>query len=130
MKANFFVWFSEGTALPAGSNFSLVELEIATDNYKQLLGRGGFGEVFYGQLPSGKEVAVKKLVSGSQQGAEEFFNEVCNMAYIPYVVSLLLMAKTNLHCMFFRSNCFSSGIYKHGSFSFNLSIAFLVDFCR
>ncbi|CAK9274201.1 unnamed protein product [Sphagnum jensenii] len=67
---------TEGTALPPGSNFSLAELEIATDNYKQLLGRGGFGEVFYGQLPSGKEVAVKKLVSGSQQGAEEFFNEV------------------------------------------------------
>ncbi|CAN5951258.1 unnamed protein product, partial [Sphagnum jensenii] len=67
---------TEGTALPAGSNFSLVELEIATDNYKQLLGRGGFGEVFYGQLPSGEEVAVKKLVAGSQQGAEEFFNEV------------------------------------------------------
>ncbi|CAM6048068.1 unnamed protein product [Sphagnum compactum] len=67
---------AEGTALPPGSNFSLVELEIATDNFKQLLGRGGFGAVFYGQLPSGKEVAVKKLVSGSQQGAGEFFNEV------------------------------------------------------
>ncbi len=82
------MWFSEGTALPPGSNFSLVELEIAT---------GGFGAVYYGRLPSGKEVAVKKLVSGSQQGAGEFFNEVCNMAYIPYIVSLLLMAKTNLH---------------------------------
>ncbi|KAH9558505.1 hypothetical protein CY35_06G012500 [Sphagnum magellanicum] len=67
---------AEGTALPPGSSFSLVELEIATDNFKQLLGRGGFGAVYYGQLPSGKEVAVKKLVSGSQQGAGEFFNEV------------------------------------------------------
>jgi hypothetical protein len=105
------VWFSEGTALPPGSNFSLVELEIATDNFKQLLGSGGFGAVFYGRLPSGKEVAVKKLVSGSQQGAGEFFNEVCNMAYMPYLVSLLLMARTNLHCFLFWSKCYSSRIY-------------------
>ncbi|CAM6021721.1 unnamed protein product [Sphagnum balticum] len=70
------VEIAEGTALPPGSNFSLLELEIATDNFKQLLGTGGFGAVFYGRLPSGKEVAVKKLVSGSQQGAGEFFNEV------------------------------------------------------
>ncbi len=105
------MWFPEGTALPPGSNFSLVELEIATDNFKQLLGSGGFGAVYYGRLPNGKEVAVKKLVSGSQQGAGEFFNEVCNMAYIPYIVSLLLTAKTNLHWFLFWSRCYSSRIY-------------------
>ncbi|PQM34247.1 proline-rich receptor-like protein kinase PERK15 [Prunus yedoensis var. nudiflora] len=41
-----------------------------------LLGQGGFGYVHKGVLPSGKEVAVKQLMTGSRQGEREFQAEV------------------------------------------------------
>nr|GMC81477.1 cysteine-rich receptor-like protein kinase 10 [Ipomoea batatas] len=50
----------------------------ATDNFSDLnkLGEGGFGPVFKGKLPDGKEVAVKRLLTSSEQGSEQFINEV------------------------------------------------------
>ncbi|XP_057796273.1 G-type lectin S-receptor-like serine/threonine-protein kinase At1g11330 isoform X3 [Salvia miltiorrhiza] len=41
-----------------------------------MLGEGGFGPVFKGQLPNGQEIAVKRLARSSNQGVEEFTNEV------------------------------------------------------
>ncbi|KAK7353442.1 hypothetical protein VNO80_18889 [Phaseolus coccineus] len=41
-----------------------------------LLGEGGFGYVYKGVLPCGKQIAVKQLKSGSQQGEREFQAEV------------------------------------------------------
>ncbi|KAL0284870.1 UNVERIFIED_CONTAM: G-type lectin S-receptor-like serine/threonine-protein kinase [Sesamum angustifolium] len=40
------------------------------------LGQGGFGPVFKGKLPNGQEIAVKRLARSSNQGLEEFMNEV------------------------------------------------------
>ncbi|XP_050379284.1 G-type lectin S-receptor-like serine/threonine-protein kinase SD1-29 isoform X2 [Argentina anserina] len=40
------------------------------------LGQGGFGPVYKGMLPEGKEIAVKRLSSSSGQGVEEFKNEM------------------------------------------------------
>ncbi|XP_050371725.1 uncharacterized protein LOC126789568 [Argentina anserina] len=53
-------------------------LLIATDNFSitNKLGQGGFGPVYKGMLPEGKEIAVKRLSSGSGQGVEEFKNEM------------------------------------------------------
>lgn len=56
--------------------YSLAEVLSATENYKKQIGRGGFGPVFYGRFPDGKEVAVKELDQTSRQGQSEFFNEV------------------------------------------------------
>lgn len=42
----------------------------------ELLGRGGFGDVFKGTLPNGNFVAIKFLNEGSRQGDAEFLNEV------------------------------------------------------
>ncbi|XP_028126015.1 cysteine-rich receptor-like protein kinase 15 isoform X3 [Camellia sinensis] len=58
--------------------FDLVTLSAATDNFSDSnkLGQGGFGPVYKGQLPDGKEVAVKRLSSVSEQGLDEFTNEV------------------------------------------------------
>jgi hypothetical protein len=34
----------------------------ATNNFSKVLGEGSFGVVYYGKLPNGQEVAVKKVV--------------------------------------------------------------------
>ncbi|WCJ21940.1 Cysteine-rich receptor-like protein kinase 10 [Euphorbia peplus] len=58
--------------------FDLRALQIATNFFSELnrLGHGGFGPVYKGLLPSGQEVAVKKLSLSSRQGLREFTNEV------------------------------------------------------
>ncbi|GLT86237.1 hypothetical protein SLE2022_043900 [Rubroshorea leprosula] len=59
-------------------SFSYEELAAATEGFAQsnLLGQGGFGYVHKGVLPSGREIAVKSLKSGSGQGEREFQAEV------------------------------------------------------
>ncbi|MQL84469.1 hypothetical protein Taro_016954 [Colocasia esculenta] len=73
--------------------FSLSTLRAATDNFSDvnLLGRGGFGTVYKGFLPTGQEIAVKRLVAGSGQGVEELKNEVVLLAKLQHknVVRLL-----------------------------------------
>nr|CDM80305.1 unnamed protein product [Triticum aestivum] len=63
------------------SEFTLFEFSKilhATHNFSKenLLGQGGFGPVYKGQLPDGVEIAVKRLASHSGQGFTEFKNEV------------------------------------------------------
>jgi hypothetical protein len=57
--------------------YSLVEVVVATNNFKTMIGKGGFGPVYYGKLEDGKDVAIKELDVKSTQGPSEFFNEVC-----------------------------------------------------
>ncbi|CAA7054336.1 unnamed protein product [Microthlaspi erraticum] len=58
--------------------FDLGMILIATDEFspENKLGQGGFGSVYKGILPSGQEIAVKRLAGGSGQGDLEFKNEV------------------------------------------------------
>ncbi|XP_022954619.1 G-type lectin S-receptor-like serine/threonine-protein kinase At1g11330 [Cucurbita moschata] len=54
------------------------KLAIATNNFalSNKLGQGGFGPVYKGKLLNGQEIAVKRLSRASNQGYEEFMNEV------------------------------------------------------
>ncbi|XP_047155540.1 G-type lectin S-receptor-like serine/threonine-protein kinase At4g27290 isoform X1 [Vigna umbellata] len=58
--------------------FEIGMIEAATGNFSNYnkIGEGGFGPVYKGQLPSGQEVAVKRLSENSGQGPQEFKNEV------------------------------------------------------
>ncbi|KAF0924220.1 hypothetical protein E2562_008517 [Oryza meyeriana var. granulata] len=58
--------------------FTYEELYQITDGFsaQKLLGEGGFGSVYKGLLPDGKEVAVKQLKDGGGQGEREFQAEV------------------------------------------------------
>ncbi|BAT94010.1 hypothetical protein LR48_Vigan02g231200 [Vigna angularis] len=58
--------------------FELVKIEAATNRFakENMIGKGGFGEVYRGIFSDGKEIAVKRLTGSSRQGAVEFKNEV------------------------------------------------------
>ncbi|XP_038721934.1 proline-rich receptor-like protein kinase PERK9 [Tripterygium wilfordii] len=58
--------------------FTYDELVKATNGFsaQNLLGEGGFGYVYKGYLPDGREIAVKQLKIGGGQGEREFKAEV------------------------------------------------------
>lgn len=58
--------------------FNFRAIAAATNNFSEsnILGKGGFGNVYKGTLEDGKEIAVKRLRVGSVQGAVEFKNEI------------------------------------------------------
>ncbi|CAJ2648784.1 unnamed protein product [Trifolium pratense] len=65
-------------------NFSC--MSVATNNFSEenKLGQGGFGPVYKGKLPSGEEIAVKRLSRRSGQGLEEFKNEMMLIAKLQH----------------------------------------------
>ncbi|XP_039161382.1 probable LRR receptor-like serine/threonine-protein kinase At1g67720 [Eucalyptus grandis] len=62
--------------------FMLSEIEEATNKFEKKIGSGGFGDVFYGKLKDGREIAVKVLTNDSYQGKREFLNEVTLLSRI------------------------------------------------
>ncbi|GMI84365.1 hypothetical protein HRI_002105800 [Hibiscus trionum] len=66
-------------------NFSCIK--AATNNFsnENKHGEGGYGPVYKGKLPKGQEIAVKRLSKSSNQGFEEFKNEVTLTARLQHV---------------------------------------------
>ncbi|RWR88157.1 receptor-like serine/threonine-protein kinase SD1-8 [Cinnamomum micranthum f. kanehirae] len=58
--------------------FSFNVIVAITKNFSEsnMIGKGGFGLVYKGQLPNGQEIALKRLSKNSGQGIDEFKNEV------------------------------------------------------
>eukprot|EP00253_Pinus_taeda_P008578 PITA_08578 len=73
--------------------FKKKTLVTATANFHDdnKLGEGGFGSVYKGTTPDGRQIAVKKLSLKSRQGKKEFLNEVKLVAQIQHrnLVNLL-----------------------------------------
>ncbi|GAA0147390.1 hypothetical protein LIER_07101 [Lithospermum erythrorhizon] len=69
----------EDWELDSPHRFRYKDLHTATKGFKstELIGAGGFGEVYKGVLPdTGVEVAVKKISNNSLQGLREFAAEI------------------------------------------------------
>lgn len=62
----------------AGRMFPLAELKKATGDFADgnVIGSGGFGKVYRGELAGGLVVAVKRHIRGSGQGHTQFFMEL------------------------------------------------------
>ncbi|PPS16944.1 hypothetical protein GOBAR_AA03634 [Gossypium barbadense] len=73
---------THGESLQFGFN----AVRVATDNFSDanLLGRGGFGSVYKGQLEDRRKVAIKRLSESSGQGEQEFKNEVMLLAKLQH----------------------------------------------
>ncbi|KAM3264037.1 hypothetical protein P3L10_001031 [Capsicum annuum] len=66
--------------------FSFGFISTATNNFssENKLGQGGFGPVYKGKFPDGREVAVKRLSRTSVQGLVEFKNELILIAKVQH----------------------------------------------
>ncbi|KAF8401766.1 hypothetical protein HHK36_012712 [Tetracentron sinense] len=66
------------SALGLGRYFSFSELQEATKNFDQnaVIGVGGFGNVYLGEIDDGTTVAVKRGNPQSEQGITEFQTEI------------------------------------------------------
>ncbi|KAA3486223.1 G-type lectin S-receptor-like protein serine/threonine-protein kinase CES101 [Gossypium australe] len=67
--------------------FTFATIKAATNNFsnENKLGEGGYGPVYKGELSNGQEIAVKRLSRSSNQGLEEFKNEVNLTAKLQHV---------------------------------------------
>lgn len=71
--------------------FTKRELQRATDDFSEghVLGKGGSGKVYLGKLPSGKQVAIKRIVQ--KRKVDQFYQEVELLSRLrhPNLTSLL-----------------------------------------
>lgn len=58
--------------------FSYKEIKVATNNFKEVIGRDSFESVYLGKPTNGNQVAVKVRFDKTQLGAVSFINEVRN----------------------------------------------------
>ncbi|MQL91087.1 hypothetical protein Taro_023679 [Colocasia esculenta] len=76
-KSGYSSFFASG-ALGLGRYFTFAELQEATGNFddKAVIGVGGFGKVYLGELEDGTKLAVKRGNPSSEQGINEFQTEI------------------------------------------------------
>ncbi|KAK6150147.1 hypothetical protein DH2020_017672 [Rehmannia glutinosa] len=62
----------------SGRRFTLTEIKLATNNFDEslVIGVGGFGKVYKGEIDDSTLVAVKRSNPQSQQGLKEFETEI------------------------------------------------------
>ncbi|CAN0892710.1 Receptor-like cytosolic serine/threonine-protein kinase RBK2 [Linum grandiflorum] len=83
----FFPADSADNSISSSSNFSLSDLQFATDNFSpaNLIGKGGYAEVYKGCLRNGKLVAVKRLTKGTpDEMTADFLSELGIMAHVKH----------------------------------------------
>ncbi|XP_059640832.1 probable receptor-like protein kinase At5g61350 [Cornus florida] len=76
-KSSYSSYFSSGLGL-GGRFFTFSELRDATENFDEnaVIGIGGFGKVYLGEMEDGTKVAIKRGNPSSAQGINEFHTEI------------------------------------------------------
>ncbi|XP_031249218.1 probable LRR receptor-like serine/threonine-protein kinase At1g56140 isoform X3 [Pistacia vera] len=71
---------------PKPKSFTYLELASATKDFdpSNKLGEGGFGPVYKGMLSDGRVIAVKQLSLGSNQGKDQFTNEITTITAVQH----------------------------------------------
>ncbi|KAK3165145.1 hypothetical protein QOZ80_1AG0029480 [Eleusine coracana subsp. coracana] len=72
----------QGTAHP--KRYTYAELKRMTKSFAHKLGHGGYGAVYRGNLPDGREIAVKMLKDTDGDG-EDFMNEVASISKTSHI---------------------------------------------
>ncbi|KAF3776349.1 putative LRR receptor-like serine/threonine-protein kinase [Nymphaea thermarum] len=57
-------------------SFTYAEIQEITTNFEKPIGEGGSGNVYYGRLANGTEVAVKEIKESLPRGTKEFVSEL------------------------------------------------------
>ncbi|CAA7039544.1 unnamed protein product [Microthlaspi erraticum] len=71
-------------ALTPLRHYRYKEVKRFTNSFACVVGKGGFGTVYKGNLPDGRKVAVKVLKDSKSNG-EDFINEVASMSQTSHV---------------------------------------------
>ncbi|KAL5731884.1 hypothetical protein ACHQM5_004569 [Ranunculus cassubicifolius] len=102
-SASPLVGLPEVSHLGWGHWFTLRDLEMATKRFapENVLGEGGYGVVYKGQLVNGTNVAVKKLLNNLGQAEKEFRVEVEAIGHVQHnnLVRLLGYCVEGVHRM-------------------------------
>ncbi|MED6113490.1 hypothetical protein PIB30_071294 [Stylosanthes scabra] len=100
--------------------FTLSELHHATNNFssENLIGKGGFAEVYQGCLEEGKLIAVKKITNGSiEEKTACFLSELGVIAHIDHPNTAKIIGccvEGEMHLVFALSPLGSLGSLLHG----------------
>ncbi|KAK2413159.1 receptor protein kinase FERONIA [Trifolium repens] len=77
--------------------FTIAEIKAATNNFDDIfiIGVGGFGNVYKGYIDEVTPVAIKRLKPGSQQGVNEFMNEIELLSQLRHIHLVSLIGYCN-----------------------------------
>ncbi|KAL3845472.1 hypothetical protein ACJIZ3_002875 [Penstemon smallii] len=92
------------------TRYSYSEIQLATNDFSSnnLLGEGGYGFVYKGQLKDGQQIAAKVRKEASTQGFEEFHSEVYVLSFARHKNIVMLLGyccKENLNILVYEYIC-------------------------
>ncbi|KAH7431943.1 hypothetical protein KP509_07G000100 [Ceratopteris richardii] len=84
---------SRGSGGRSAKLFTIQEMKRATRNFarERLLGSGGFGDVYWGVLDDGTDVAVKSAKVGNMKGIDQVLNEVRVLSQVNHRSLVMLL---------------------------------------
>lgn len=97
--------------------FKYNEIQAATENFSKenLLGEGGYGHVYKGQLNNGQLIAAKVRKEESSQGFAEFHSEVYVLSFARHKNIVMLLgycSKENINILVYEYIC-NKSLYWH-----------------